>query len=293
MQVNELPGMASQPSFNPNNALASYNFDDVMFDVEYFFSHPTRGLGIELLWVRKDFTAFGEQYTPDGGLAPLSPNRYRFNGNIFEPNHYGATRIPDGLSLVAQDNRLITPPYRTTQNEEQYRAYRSKWGGGSSFIEFLAEARDPQLEDFVKLLLVDRRGEAYFDASNGAEVRAQSDFNALAYTTGSVEKQGTAICVAAMADEKYKLPNGTWADYDGAQFINQLIWAIAHEIGHLITTKQIADPSGHLPIANALMTNGNPAPLGITAITSPPEELLKINLKNRLSVQHRHKGEKP
>jgi len=63
VQVNELPGMASQNSFNPA-ALSAYSFNSVMQQVAQFYCHPTRGLGIDLYWCRRDFTVFGPSYTP-------------------------------------------------------------------------------------------------------------------------------------------------------------------------------------------------------------------------------------
>jgi len=83
VQVNELPGMAQQPSFNPA-ALSAYSFNAVMQQVAQFYCHPTRGLGIDLYWVRKDFTAFGPPYTPSSCrlLNTLSGSRAR-SGRFF------------------------------------------------------------------------------------------------------------------------------------------------------------------------------------------------------------------
>jgi len=287
VQVNELPGMAQQPSFNPA-ALSAYGFNAVMQQVAQFYCHPTRGLGIDLYWVRKDFTAFGEQFTPDNNLPPVSPHRYRFNGNLFEPrDHDPSARLTNGVSMVMQDYRLITPPYNSTNNVAQYQAYDARWANG--FRDFITESRDPLLPDFVKLILVDRRGNVCFVPNSGVESEAKvmNDGNAVSYTSSPYfERQGSCVCVSAMADEKYKASNGELVDYTATQFLNQLIWSIAHEIGHLLTAGHIAAPSGHLPDANVLMTDENPVPAGITATTSNANELEKVDLKFRLSVQH-------
>ena len=100
------------------------------------------------------------------------------------------------------------------------------------------------------------------------------------------EKQGACVSVSAISDENYLTSNELLLDYTEKQFLNQLIWAIAHELGHLTTAGHITDPSGHLSNANTLMTDGNPAPDGITVIMSTAEELEKVDLKTRFSVQH-------
>ena len=287
MQVNELPGMASQPSFNPNNALASYNFDDVMFDVEHFFSHPTRGLGIDLYWVRKDFTALGEEFIPDSNLPPMSPNRYRFNDNLsFDHDLDDLTPeliLSSGGTLVLQDNRLITPAYASPFNLEQYRAYARR-----DKSTFLQESRDPSHDRFVKLLLMDRAGEVRFTGQGSsviteAQIQTLSPY-ALSFTQSKpLEQQGAFICVASMAEEGFQLID---RNYTGEEFLNQLIWAIAHELGHLLTVDRINLPRHHFPTPGTLMTDVNPVPLGITAITASAEEIATIDLKTRYSVSH-------
>lgn len=184
-----------------------------------------------------------------------------------------------------QDYRLLASQYNSPNNLAQYQAYQARWANG--FPDFLHESRDSVLNDFIKLILVDRRGEAYFDSSNVTEVRVRNNGNAISYTLAhAVEKQGSCVSVSAMADEKYETPDGSLVDYTASQFINQLVWAIAHEIGHLLTAGHIDSTDGHLSVSNILMTNTNPAPSGITIITSSAEELEKIDLKNKFSVSH-------
>ncbi|MCL1921787.1 MAG: hypothetical protein FWG50_12080, partial [Kiritimatiellaeota bacterium] len=282
VQVNELPGMASQPSFNPNNALASYNFDDVMFDVEYFFSHPTRGLGIELLWVRKDFTAFGPPYTPE--LLPPVTHQERFTGDVrqmYNDQNLTVTNIlNNGQSHIRYDNRLIKPPFDTLGNSNLFNQLRTRTESA-----FIKESRDPLLYQFVKLVLFDRWSNLEPSPTAGTVADIQ-DYNARVHINrNDPTLEGTHICVASISDEGVTLANVN-RHYTPEEFINVLIWAIAHELCHLIGP----DTATHYFVQGALMSDFPPGTAGITAITATSAEIADINLKTRHSISQ---GEQP
>jgi hypothetical protein len=66
VRVNELPGMAQQPSFNPA-ALPAYNFNSGMQQVAQFYCHPAKGLGSH----RNNSTALMEYALPLSGLSAV------------------------------------------------------------------------------------------------------------------------------------------------------------------------------------------------------------------------------
>lgn len=106
---------------------------------------------------------------------------------------------------------------------------------------------------------------------------------------GNPEKQGSYLFIASIAEEGIA-DAGLGRHYSSSEFINQLVWATAHEIGHLITDEHIqsvpgADSEGHISVPNALMTSLNPAPNGISNISADISEILAVDLKKRRSVQ--------
>jgi len=278
--------MASQPSFNPNNALASYNFDDVMFDVEYFFSHPTRGCGIDLYWVRKDFTAFGEPYTPE--LLPPVTHQERFAGEL--RHEYWSSDDPisrfwttntlySASTFIPYDNRLITPPFDTQVNVALYKQLL-----GRKETAFIKESRDPDLKDFVKLVLLDRRSDLQVEISPSAGqpnffANVRPDNAVTPIINGEPTLQGSWACVCAIAEEGVD-KTGLRRHYTKTEFIGRLVWAIAHELGHLL----IGGIHFNQPVY--LMTGNLPVPSGIEAITAGSGEIQLINLKTRRSIEH-------
>jgi len=276
VQVNELPGMAQQPSFNPA-ALSAYGFNAVMQQVAQFYCHPTRGLGIDLYWVRKDFTAFGYSYTPQN--LPAVALSDRFTGElhqIFVDSSF--TEVTNtlyiGNSQVIRDVRLITPPFDSSYNRSIYNQLRNRPDG-----HFIKESRDTVLGSFVKLILLDRRSNLSVSTNANSCVAIVQPDNALTYfheTDPTLE--GCHVCVVAMAEEGITLP-GIDRFYSGLEFNDMLVWSVAHELCHLLLGPQ------HFPLTTALMTDRSPAPFGISMISAENAEISSINLKTRRSIK--------
>jgi len=274
--------MNLQASFNPNNVLAAYNFNTVMQEVAKFYCDYTRGLGIDLYWVRKDFTKFGPSYTPEN--LPLVAHQERFTGEIRHEykvndstNSPWATNVlASASSFIAYDNRLMTPPFDTQFNMNLYK----QLSGNRPKTEFIRESRDPNLPDFIKLVLLDRRCDLQVEIVNGqihffATVRDDNAMTPIINHDRSL--QGSWVCVAAVADEGVAM-KGVRRHYTQTEFIQQLVWAIAHEIGHLLIG------GTEFPHPEYLMTGGNPTPAGISVITAGRDEINLIDLRNRRSV---------
>jgi len=282
VQVNELPGMASQNSFNPA-ALSAYSFNSVMQQVAQFYCHPTRGLGIDLYWCRRDFTVFGPSYTPE--FLPPVEHLERFSGETWQifldaSLSYVSNTLSAGQSQIRYDNRLLTPPFDTSENLDLFRELAKRPESA-----FLQESRDPLLGQFVKLVLVDRRSDLELSSASGpvsaAKLRPDNAKTHLVSTDSSLE--GAHVCVASMSDEGVVLPNVN-RHYTANEFVNELVWAVAHELGHLLIGAQ------HYSSSTALMTNTSPAPYGIPLITAESTEIHDVNLKNRHSTSQ---GELP
>ncbi len=264
-------------------ALSAYSFNAVMQQVAQFYCHPTRGLGIDLYWVRKDFTAFGPPYTPE--FLPPVEHLERFSGETWQifldtSLSYVTNTLSVGQSQIRYDNRLLTPPFDTPENLDLFRELAKRPESA-----FLQESRDPLLKQFVKLVLVDRRSDLELSSASGpvSAAKLRQD-NAKAYifsTDHSME--GAYVCVVSVSDEGVALPNIN-RHYTANEFINELVWAVAHELCHLLVGTQ------HYPSSTALMTDTSPAPHGIQLITAESAEIHDVNLKNRHSVSQ---GESP
>ena len=122
------------------------------------------------------------------------------------------------------------------------------------------------------------------------QIRPQYPISGSAKTavSGNPEKQGSFLFVADIAEEGIA-SSSLGRHYSSGEFLNQLIWATAHEIGHQITDEHIqsvlgADNEGHIPSTNALMTSGNPIPDGISVIHAVKDEIRAVDLQKRRSI---------
>jgi len=284
VQVNELPGMAQQVSFNPDNALAAYDVNTVMQQVADFYGDISRGLGIDLYWVRRDFTAFGPPYTPE--LLPPVDHQERFYGEVRQEywssddlvNRILITKsLPYATSFIRYDNRLTTPPFDTQGNFVLYKQL-----AGRPETEFIRESRDPNLKDFVKLVMLDRRSDLQVTISNGQTIfwtDVQQDNAVTPIINNAPTLQGSWICVCAIAEEGVAM-TGLRRHYTATEFNQRLVWATAHELCHLLIGGSHFNQPGYL------MTGNLPAPAGIDTITAGCDEIQLIDLKGRRSIEH-------
>jgi hypothetical protein len=248
-----------------------------MRQVAQFYCHPTRGLGIDLYWARKDFTVLGTSFQPE--LLPFVPHAYRHIGDIPHDDLLNQADLADGKLQVLHDLRLKTPSvFATPANQAFYQAFYHQ----RKPEEFIAESRDPVLAQFVKVVLWDRLGDLYAASSNqtSATVLLNTD-NAVTMTFSprQPEKEGTRIHVVAMSEEGYSTATNQKGHYTPDQFIDRLVYSIAHEIAHLLIGGW-----HNLNSSTTLMTNTDNKPAGISAITTEAQDISLINLRNRYSV---------
>jgi hypothetical protein len=136
--------------------LPAYNFNSVMQQVAQFYCHPAKGLGIDLYWVRKDFTALGTSFQPE--LLPFIPHAYRHIGNIPHDDLLTQTGLADGKLQVLHDLRLKAPSvFATPANQAFHQVFYHQ----CKSEDFIGESRDPMLSQLVKVVLLYRLGDPY------------------------------------------------------------------------------------------------------------------------------------
>lgn len=85
--------------------------------------------------------------------------------------------------------------------------------------------------------------------------------------------------MCAIAEEGVSA-KGVRRHYTESEFVDQLVWSIAHELCHLLIGEL------HFNHDDYLMTDSNPALDGIAVITSGSEEIQLIDLSSRQSIEY-------
>ncbi len=284
VQVNELPGMASQNSFNPA-ALSAYSFNSVMQQVAQFYRHPTRGLGIDLYWVRKDFMFDGPSITSiDGTLT--SSTAYRYNGTLTREEHSGAMSTITSDGLMHSDWRF----YGKIPNSVFGQLFISEPATFARLKLFPSVHSDLD-HDFCKLVLIDRwcaipSNLADEDPAIGVVNIGQNAFSQFADAV-PVSQSGAIIAVAAIAEEgptEYTSPY--LHEYSASVFLERLTFSITHELAHLLVRQQFGTgwiDGSHRNSSTAVMGRVLP-PEGLPSVTADQEEISKVNLRTRASA---------
>ena len=271
VHISEMAGLTNMPSFNAS-ALAKYDISNVMTQVVAFCADPEVGIGLDIEWVRDDLV-FNDQPLKDTNGNILAPNTYRHNGKVHLPGDTNNTII--GSGFLMRDLRV-----RSLDRDVFNRTY---FTGHMLFAQkvLLPSTRRGDLPKHVRLCLIDRIVEIEeLDPSVADPSALIVDSHAFASFGASTpfEECGAVVSVVGMAEER---------NYTAPQFINRLAWVIAHEIGHLIIREQ--DGNGwignHRDSVDTLMANIVASPKGLSDVNADLEEISKINLANKASVQ--------
>ena len=261
-QDDYLSGVGTGDATNPD-AVQAFSLDDEMNAVAAFYRDETRGLGIEMFWVRTPFTmpltyfAFG-----------IWTNYYHYTGEIeCAETENGPTTsvITNGTMWIYRDNKLaVDSPQR----------FKATYGHANMGI-FIAKNRDDTLYgDFVKVAFPSRTGIRQEDGS----YQTTSHNHAEAYFTGAdVMIQGAHIDVVSISEERFI--DGK-INYTVQTFVDVLEYCVGHEICHLIGGRHGLVPITPPSQPGAIMDSFRP----LNLITGSQGELLQIDLPNRASV---------
>jgi hypothetical protein len=268
VQANEQENMAGDvgtgPAANPT-AFAAFNKTLVMQSVAQFYSNPTRGAGIDLYWVSRPFVPVvgsAIDYETNGvGRA----DAYRYTGQMF----YYQPTTPVCSNELSGSTQIITDGL-----------YRKIFGVPAHNVLFppqegilkleIEQNRDNNLSGFTMLLFKSRSATIL----NNGVVRPIDPPACRTYASDDipVTQQGVVILSVMVSEENpfnYAQPH-----YLSGQFTSYLMWATAHEIGHLIAGEEHSQGSGGLM--------GSRTPIDDTTISG--EECLRIDLKSRKGV---------
>jgi len=254
---------------NPS-AAGAFNVDDVMLDIAYFYQHPTRGAGIELLWVKRPFVPL------QGPSVMNRPNAYRYTGDMVYTPKQGTQVTGDlnGSAWVSADAE-----YREFLGQPNREQYYSVFPPANGMFQFMMEQnRDMQLSKFVLLLLPSRHAWVTRENNNAPyKVYPQTSnaFTILADVGVSQYQQGSVVNIVGLSEERpFNVKIAGVEHYSNGEFLNVLGYAIAHELFHLLCG----------PLDN--MTPNTVFGLGpyLSTLTVPSNELLQINLKTKQGV---------
>ena len=253
---------------NPNVSLSGFSVDDIMFDLEHFFSHPTRGAGIDLYWVKRPFVPL------EGPAIMGRPNAYRYTGDmVYTPKPGTAvTGDLDGSAWISSDTE-----YKATVPLIDYQAIFPPANGMFQFM--MEQNRYPEQTGFVLLLLASRHAEVARKTNNDPYKVYPLLKNAFAIldtdAPGEPHQQGAVICLAGISEERpfNALINGV-THYTSGEFLDIVGFCIAHELFHLLCGLS------HDSTPNAVLGVGP----YLSNLIASPTELLRVNLKSKRGV---------
>ena len=261
-QDDYLSGIGTGDATNPA-AVQQFNLDEGMQAVADFYRDETRGLGIEMFWVRTPFTM--PAYYIGWGIWT---NYYHYSGEIeCAETENGPTTsvITNGTMWIYRDNQLVS---------ENLQKFKELYGF-ADMSTFIAKNRNDTLYgDFVKVAFPSRTGIRMDDGS----YRTTSRNHAEAYFTGTdVMIQGAHIDVVSISEEEFIEGR---ANYTEQTFVDVLEYCGGHEIFHLIGGRHSDVPIIPPNQPGAIMDSFRP----LNLVTVSPDELLQIDLPNKASV---------
>jgi len=170
-----------------------------MQQVAQFYCHPTRGLGIDLYWVRKDFMFDGPSITSSDGTL-TSSTAYRYNGTLTREEHSGAVSTITSGGLIHSDWRF----YGKIPNSVFGQLFISE-PATSARLKLFPSVHSDLDHGFCKLVLIDRwcaipSDLADEDPAIGVVNFGQNAFSQFADAV-PVSQLGAIIAVAAIAEE--------------------------------------------------------------------------------------------
>ena len=251
--------------------------NQVLAPVAQFYNDVNKGCGIDAYWA-KHAPNLGEKITYTNGQTRA--HAYYHEGYL----RYIGTRNEgeNGSVYIYRDRRLEreNPPWAG-------RIYRSKFNKAAGQQNQMALQRNRSLKVFVKLLLVSHWG--YIDRQEAViqPIISKTDHAICYYDPDHLEiYNGSRIDVFGIAEEGPFVPS-VGRPYTAHEFQNILTWSVVHELGHLIIRIQDGGnwTGGHYRNPQAVMTITNPGTEGINAVHFLNEEIERINLQNRASVE--------
>ena len=260
---------------NPS-AVQTYNLAVLMQSVAQFYSHSTRGAGIDLYWVRTSFSMPTMPYDYNDGEHV--DNLYHHVGtieyvptSIFPSNltvSGGSVWIWRDLKLLREDDRINREYFSLGDNTNAFPKATS--------ILIKHNRNDEELKDFVKVILPSRTGMRLRDSATGnSYCRMESGGHAQAlFNASPTIFQGAHVDVVNIAEENYVQLG---VHYSTDTFINVVKYSVAHEGFHVIGGRhQNPEPPGTGSLIQPF--------LPLDDITISSSELQEINLKERISV---------
>ena len=248
-----------------------FGTDYAMSDVAYFFSDPLKGAGINLYWVKRDFV-------PLQGPAIMNrTNAYRYEGDMVytpkqgvQPPITGDLNGKTWISADAEYSAFLGRP-----NRAQYYSVFPPANGIFRFM--MGQNRDMQLPGFVLLLFPSRH--AWVARENNAPYKVYPQTkNAFTIlddpdVPNDPHRLGSVVNVVGVAEERpFSLDITGVTHYSGGEFLDVIRYCVAHELFHLLGSKDNQGPLTNLysPPFNDIIISKN--------------ELLQINLKQKKGV---------
>jgi len=257
---------------NMNVTLDPFNADAVMQSVAQFYCHPTKGAGIDLYWVKRDFVPLqGPQIT---GTTMSRTNAYRYTGDMVYTPKQGAQVTGDlnGSTWISSDTEYkATVPTPT---------YREIFPAANGMFEFMmGQNRDMKMPGFVLLLLTSRH--AWVDRENNnapykVYPQLSNAFTILEGNTPIKQRQGSVVNIVGVSEERpFDTGISDVTHYSDVEFLDIVGYCIAHELFHLLCGLN------HTMTQNTVFGLG---PYLSTLEATPSNELIQINLKARRGV---------
>lgn len=243
-------------------AVQALDLSSVMHEVAKFYSHPTRGLGINLYWVFTPFTMPVTPHTYSNDNEFVS-NLYRYTGDI----HYTGQTITNGSLWIREDRKLLVDdPIRHREvfaNGDDETAIVKQT---SKFIQH--NRNDTELKDFVKLVLPSRVG---IRRADGRYVMTSQMHAEAHYDASPTVFQGAHVDILNISEDNF-FNGGT--HYSVGTFADLIAYCIAHELFHLIGDRHAG--GGTNPLSGPFRP--------LSQIEASVQELLQVDLPNRASV---------
>ena len=234
------------------------------------------GAGIDVYWVHVPLLEYERAIIYDG--IHERDHAYLHTG---KSTKYGTNTILKGGSYIERDYRLAYGNAGEQIDFDELFRCSEDWLGPARHFE---NTREPLLEEFVKLLLVNRWGRVTYCTQNPPhEYVVPKSGPAKIQGSGPYHRQGALVAVGGIAEEGPYIPDGNDTHYTDAEFTGVLHWAVAHELAHLLVGT--VHPGGDETENTALISDGTPGRAGVSIIRVNEDERKAMDVRNRLSVQ--------
>jgi hypothetical protein len=277
VQHTEMPNINQTIQLGENPAVSNAYDPMAMYQaITDLYRHPEHGAGIDVYWVHVPLLEYEDAITYNG--IHERDHAYLHAGESIKD---GTATILDGGSYIWHDARLKLGDADEKDLFNQLFRCSAGFEGKARHFENM---RNPALEKFVKLLIVNRWGRVlYFPQNPPHKYQVPPTGPAAIQHEGPYQRQGALVAASGIAEEGPYVDDGNENHYTGAEFIGVLHWAVAHELAHLLIGPD--HPGGDSTVTTALISHGRPGRAGISITRVNEDERREMDVRNRLSVE--------